>query len=315
MICFQTKKGKRTFIIDNKYYKIHNQEQFKVLLFLFNHFCGLKRINIKNLKVIFYGIFHMLLRYKNYLIKITYNDMTNIDEQFMLSQKTPSFGMIYDIFIIPDTNTKIIMLEYISNLLEKSTILNQKSPFIFLYSLTIDYLKGLSVLHNSEYIHSSIKPIHLMVSFSEDISKKYQGKLIGLDDIIKTDKNVLLYHNTSGAINYLAPERYEYFEKNGFFGNTSFQSDIWELFYSILTIIDVIIVDEFFDLLYNNFNILESYLLNKIVKVFHIEWNNPILRLVDKYIKTIVRGLRLKDRPRVDWYIEQLIGYKNIIDK
>ena len=96
-----------------------------------------------------------------------------------------------------------------------------------------------------------------MVHFSKD-SSKYRGKLVCLEDIIKIEPKQLEYFNTGGSINYLAPERYQYFEDHGFFGKTSIKSDIWELIYCILYVIDVIIIDEFFDLLYNNFEILEK---------------------------------------------------------
>ena len=58
--------------------------------------------------------------------------MTNIEEQFYLSKKSSSFGEIYDIFIIPETNAKIIIMENISAILSKNLIFKQKYPFIFL---------------------------------------------------------------------------------------------------------------------------------------------------------------------------------------
>ena len=311
MICFQNTLEGKTLIINHKEYKIYNQEHYKQLLFLFDKYCSIKAINIKKLAVIFHGMFHILFRYQDILIKLVYNDFSNIEDQYILSQKSTNFGKIHEIFTIPNTNSKIITFEYISNLFDSSTIFNQKCPFIFLYSMTIDYLKSLNSLHKSGYIHSSIKPIYLMVS----IGDKTLGKLVGLDDITKVEKDIVYYYNTSGAINYLAPERYEYFENYGFFGMTSFQSDIWELFFSILNILDIIILNEFLELYYNNFEILESYLLNKIVKRFSIDTNNILIGLADKYIKTVVQGLKLKGRPDIEWYIHQLIGYKEIIDK
>jgi len=316
MICFQynTILDKHYLIINNTNYPIYNYSHYKKILYLFSNFCSLKKLELRSLKVIFFGLFHILFidKQTNQLVKLIYDDMTNIEEQFYLSKKSSSFGEIYDIFIIPETNAKIIIMENISAILSKNLIFKQKYPFIFLYSITLDYLNGLSVLHENGFIHSSIKPIQLLVSFNDIEYRNFQGKLVGLDDIIKTEPSIEYYYNTSGSINFLAPERYEYFENYGFFGKTSYQSDIWELFFSILNVIDIIVLDEFLDLLMNNFEILESYLMNRLVKCFKIDNSSELLLLVEKYIKVLVVGLRIKNRPPIKWYIEKLLGYKNL---
>ena len=291
MICFQYAIDNRIFIIDNTHIPILNREQYTIFYHFISYFCAFKKINPNSFRVVFFSLFHLLILFENRLLfKIIYEDLSNIEEQYFLSQKSIHLGRIYDIYIVPRTNSKIITMEYISNILSKPLIFKQEHPFIFLYSLTVDYLKALLVLHQNNYIHSSLRHISFMVHFLGG-EKKYCGKLVGLEDIIRVEDNKKIYNDTGGSINHLAPERYSYFEENGFFGMTSQQSDIWELFFCMLSIIDVIVVGEFFELLNNNFDILESYLFNKVVKRFNISWSQDcsLLSLVDKYVKTITK--------------------------
>jgi serine/threonine protein kinase len=169
-------------------------------------------------------------------------------------------------------------------------------------------MNAISILHKNRKIHSNIKPFNLMINNNI-------GKLVGLDDLVDIVHKETYYFYTAGSIDYLAPERFKYFKDTGFFGMTSIYSDIWELLFSILCLIDVIDVDEFFYLLYNNDNLLEYYLLNRFVKIFRLEYTNTIMTLVSKYVNLCVIGLDINPlkRKKTNYYLEKLIGYRNIV--
>lgn len=277
---------------------IEHPTHFKSIYYLLNRYYS------KSLECIFYGYNQCLFRSNDIVYKISFHD-----KSIIYNFGSIHFGKVYEMIQLENGHT-LFILEYIKNMLTNEYIFssNKVVPFILLYSVTIDYLSAISILHNYGKIHSNIKPLNLMINNNV-------GKLVGLDDLVEIVPKETYYFCTSGSIDYLAPERFKYFKEVGFFGMTSVYSDIWELFYSILCIIDVIDVDEFFYLLYHNDNLLEYYLLNRFVKIFRMEYTNPLIYLVSKYVSLCVIGLEVNPikRKKANYYLEKLIGYRNIV--
>ena len=277
---------------------IKDYSHYRSIYYVLSRYC------CKSLECIFYGTNQCLFRSNDILYKISFNKNSDID-----NFRCNNFGVVYDVIKL-ENGHMLYILEFIKNMLSSELIVKNMiiEPFILLYSLTIDYLTALSVLHKNNKIHCNVKPLNLMINNNI-------GKLVGLDDLVDIVPKDVYYYFTSGSIEYLAPERYKYFKQNGFFGMTSIYSDIWELFYSILCIIDVIDVDEFFYLLYNNDSLLEFYILNRVVKVFHLELSNTIMVLVSKYVNLCILGLSMcpLERNNANYYLEKLIGYRNIV--
>jgi serine/threonine protein kinase len=298
MFCFVHRyKLDTSLLINNNEFLIEDNLHYKSIYYLIRYYYS------KSLRCIFYGTNQCLFRSDDYIYKIEFKESSKIH-----NYKSSNFGQIYSIIKL-DTGHTVYRLEYIKNMLTKNIVFFDKDiePFILLYSLTIDYMNALSILHNDKHIHSNIKPINLMINNGI-------GKLVGLDDIVEiVDKNIYYYY-TSGSIDYLAPERFEYFKETGFFGMTSIYSDIWELFYSLLCIIEVVNNDEFFYLLYTNYDLLEFYLINRFVKVFSLGPNSSIMTLLSKYVSLLCLGLYVipVKRNNADYYLEKLIGYRNI---
>lgn len=298
MFCFVHRyKLDTRLLINNNDFLIENALHYKSIYYLIGYYYS------KSLICIFYGTNQCLFRSDDYIYKIEFNESSTIH-----NYKSINFGQIYSIIKL-DTGHTMYRLEYIKKMLTKNILFfdNDIEPFILLYSLTIDYMNALSIVHKNNHIHSNIKPINLMINNGI-------GKLVGLDDIVEIlDKNIYYYY-TSGSVDYLAPERFEYFKETGFFGMTSIYSDIWELFYSLLCIIEVVNNDEFFYLIYNNYDLLEFYLINRFVKVFSLEPNSSIMPLLSKYVGILCLGLYVMPvkRNNADYYLEKLIGYRNI---
>ena len=250
-----------------------------------------------NKKIIDYDDFHILFHsinciniqlYHNHqfiILKIFINDTNNIYNNidlihYELSKKSKSIGQLIDIshVLFKNKSIRYNIYEYIDNMFNIQFI--KTLNFIEFYSIIIDYLKAIDVIHKSGYIHCNIKPIQLMVN-------KYKiGKLIGFDDIISIENNMFYYHNTSGSIDCMAYERFAYFMNNGFIGNTSICSDIWELYYSILVSCDIISNREELENIYNNGGLV-YFLIDKLSKQFKLSYTDNKFWLLHK-LATII---------------------------
>jgi len=299
MLSFIHRYKKNTYLlINSSYLLIEDPCHYKSIYDLFSKYYT------KSLECIFYGTNVCLFRSNDIVYKISFHE-NSLSYNF----KSNNFGIVYDCIKLKNGHT-LSILEFIKNMLTNQYIFsnNKVDPFILFYSLTIDYMNAISILHKNQKIHSNIKPLNLMINNNI-------GKLVGLDDLVDIIPKQTYYFYTSGSVEYLAPERFKYFKDTGFFGMTSIYSDIWELLFSILCIINVIESDEFFFLLYNNQNLLEYYLLNRFVKIFRLEYTNTIMVLVSKFVSLCVIGLHINPikRKKANYYLEKLIGYKNIV--
>jgi len=260
-------------------------------------------ISCLNLQIYKYNCFLIV---KIFLNETDYYNNTNDLIHLELSYKSKFIGQLYKVGAITFKN-KIIkynVYEFIDHMFNDDFI--NTLNFIDFYGIIIDYIKALDTIHNSGFIHSNIKPIQLMVN------KSKIGKLIGFDDIISIEKGKFNYHNTSGSIEFLANERFIYFIDNGFIGNTSISSDLWELYYSILVACNITNNKEELEDIYKNggvvyflidklskrFNLLYSdsqfTLLRKMAKIFEIGLNqNPIHRKDTKYHLNILLNIQL----------------------
>ena len=297
MLSFIHRYKKNTYLlINNSLFLIEDNSHFKSIYYLLSKYYS------KSLECIFYGSNQCLFRSNDIVYKISFHE-----NGLIYNFKSINFGIVYDIFQLENGHT-LCILEFIKNMFTRVSIFNNNvEPFILFYSLTIDYMNAISILHKNRKIHCNIRPLNLMINNNI-------GKLVGLDDLVEIVPKETYYFYTSGSIDYLAPERFKYFKDTGFFGMSSIYSDIWELLYSILCIIDVIDVDEFFYLLYNNDSLLEYYLLNRFVKIFKLEYTNNLMVLVSKFVSLCVIGLNVNPlkRKKANYYLEKLIGYRNI---
>lgn len=299
MICFiHSYKLNTKLLMNNIELKIEDFDHYRSIYYFISHYYS------KNLDCIFYGANQCLFLCNDIIYKISFNESSQV-----INYKTANFGNVYFSQKLHTGHT-LYGLEFIKNMLTKKNIFDQNmNPFILFYSLTIDYLSALSVIHHHKKIHSNIKPINLMINGNI-------GKLVGLEDLVDIVDYTTFYYYTSGSVGYLAPERHKYFKETGFFGMTSISSDIWELFYCLLCILDLVDTDEFFYLLYFNDCLLEYYLLNRFIKVFSIDLSSDIIGLVSTYVKLLLVGLSVLPikRKSTDYYLEKLIGYRNIVN-
>lgn len=254
-----------------------------------------------NKKIIDFDDYHILFQsisclnlelYSNHcfvILKLFLNNTHNFNNlndiyHLQLSKKTKFIGNLYTIGEITYNNQiiKYNVYEFIDNMFNIEYINNIK--FIDFYSIIIDYLKAIDTIHTERFIHSNIKPIQLMVN------KSKVGKLIGFDDIIAIEKDKIFYNNTSGCIEFLANERFTYFINNGFIGNTSIYSDLWELYYSILYTINIINDREDYNNIFNNGNII-YFFVDKLSKLFNINYSDTEFFYIVKLSKIFEIGL------------------------
>ncbi len=167
------------------------------------------RYYVKSLECIFYGSNQCLFRSDDKIYKISFHENSPI-----YNFKSINFGIIYDCIKL-ENGHRLYILEYIKYMFNNEIIFTIKNvePFILLFSLTIDYMSALSILHKNNKIHCNIKPLNLMIN-------NYIGKLVGLDDVVGILPKETYYYFTSGCIEYLAPERFKYFKDTGFFGRS-----------------------------------------------------------------------------------------------
>ena len=256
-------------------------------------FINKKMINYDDFHILFHSInclnIHLYHNHQFLILKIFINDTNNIYNNidvihYELSKKSKSIGQLIDIsyILFKDKKIRYNIYEYIDNMFNNDFI--DTLHFIEFYSIIVDYLKAVDVLHKSGYIHSNIKPIQLMVN-------KYKiGKLIGFDDIISIENNMFYYHNTSGCIDCMAYERFAYFMDNGFIGNTSISSDLWEFYYSILVCCDIISNRDEFENIYNNGKLM-YFLIDKLSKRFKLSYMDNKFKLLHKLATIIEIGL------------------------
>ena len=307
MIGFQYRNNNFTFYYRNIEYQLSNYNQYRILYIFLKNYIICKKISLEFLKIIFLSSFQCIFLYRNETIyKLSFDQLTNLYEQYNVSVDNTYLGRTFSILPIYNIGY-IVESEYIPYMLGFNIFLKlEGEPFIVFYSLTLDYLKAILFLHKKGYLHSSLKPIQYMV---DNLGR---GKIVGLENIIAIEANKTFYENTGGSVKYLAPERYRYFLQNGFFGMTSKASDTWELIYSILCSLDIINQDEFIDILKNNQDLLESYLLNHIINKFGLSWGSDIFGFVHNYCYVISKGLQYDIDQR--WYIDKIIlhllGYK-----
>lgn len=298
---------------------IHN----KVRIILNTNYSFLCFLSFLNKKIIEYDDFHILFHslnclnlqiYNNHsflILKIFLND-NDIFNNFIdivhlhLSKKSKFIGQLYNIGQINYKN-KIIrynIYEYIDYMFNYEFINNIN--FIDFYSIILDYIKALNILHNCGFIHSNVKPIQLMVN------KTKIGKLIGFDDIISIENDIFYYHNTSGSIDYIAYERFAYFMENGFIGNTSIASDLWELYYSILVACNVISNKEELEDIYNNGGLV-YFLIDKLSKRFNLLYSDNQFSLLKKLANIFEIGLHKNPhhRKNTKYHLDNLLN-KNI---
>jgi serine/threonine protein kinase len=253
-----------------------------------------------NKKIIDYDDFHILFHSLNclnlqiyinhcfFIIKIFLNkDIYNnlFDKAHLeLSKKSKFIGQLHNIgeIIFKNEIIRYNIYEYIDYMFNNEFI--DRINFIDFYSIIIDYIKALDTLHYSGFIHSNIKPIQFMVN------KSKIGKLIGFDDLISIENDIFYYHNTSGSIDFIAYERFTYFIKNGFIGNTSISSDIWELYYSILIACNILFNKEELEDICNNGGLI-YFLIDKLSKRFKILYTDNQFILLKKLAYIFEIGL------------------------
>ena len=283
--------------LNNSYNVTHNNNTI-ILNTSYSFICFLAFLNKKiidydDFHILFHSIsclniqiynYHRFLIVKIFLNETDYYNNSNDLIHLGLSQKSKFIGQLYNIGSITFKN-KIIkynVYEFIDHMFNNDFI--SKLNFIDFYGIIIDYIKALDTIHNSGFIHSNINPIQLMVN------KSKIGKLIGFDDIISIENDRFNYHNTSGSIDFLAYERLSYFIDNGFIGNTSISSDLWELYYSILVACNITNNKEELEDLYKNGGLV-YFLIDKLSKRFKILYSDSQFALLKKLAKIFEIGL------------------------
>ena len=302
--------------LNNNFKITHNN----VGIILNNNYSFICFLSFLNKKIIEYDDFHILFHslnclnlqiYNNHcfiILKIFLND-ADIFENLIdlvhqqLSKKSKFIGQLYNIgqIVFKNRIIRYNIYEYIDYMFNNEFI--DKIHFIDFYSIIIDYIKALDTLHHSGFIHSNIKPIQLMVN------KSKIGKLIGFDDIISIEKDIFYYHNTSGSIDFIAYERFTYFLENGFIGNTSISSDIWELYLSILFACNIINNKEELEDIYTNGGLV-YFLIDKLSKRFKLLYSDNQFILLKKLAYIFEIGLHKNpiDRKNTQYHLQYLLN-------
>lgn len=307
-------------LIVHKLNKNYNITYNNISILLNTKYSFLCFLAFLNKKIIDYDDYHILFHsidclnleiYNNHcflILKIFLTNnhrLNNVQDLYHLqiSKKSKYIGNLYNVSDITYKNQtiKYNVYEFIDNMFNIEFI--NKIKFIDFYNITIDYLKAMNTIHSEGFIHSNIKPIQLMVN------KSKIGKLIGFDDLICIEKNNTFYNNTSGSIDFLSHERLSYFIDNGFIGNTSIYSDLWELYYSILYASNIIIDREEFDNIYNNGSFI-YFFIEKLSKQFNLNYSDSEFILLVKLSKIFDMGLEKNPllRNRASFHLNILLS-------
>jgi serine/threonine protein kinase len=275
-------------------------------------FLNKKIIDYDDFHILFHSIsclnlqiynYHRFLIVKIFINETNYYNNSNDLIHLGLSHKSKFIGQLYNVGSITFKNRiiKYNIYEFIDHMFNNDFI--DKLNFIDFYGIIIDYIKALDTIHNSGFIHSNIKPIQLMVN------KLKIGKLIGFDDIISIENDRFNYHNTSGSIDFLAYERLSYFIENGFIGNTSISSDLWELYYSILVACNITNNKEELEDLYKNGGLV-YFLIDKLSKRFKLLYSDSQFALLKKIAKIFEIGLNLNPihRKNTNYHLNILLN-------